>query len=328
MKHFISASIFFHKAIQIYVDKAMLRYILKRLLNALLVLLGLSLVVFITLRLTGDPVAMMLQAGSPSKADIAEMRRLLDLDKSLPVQYLSFLEKVVVGDFGRSFRYSTPALGLVLERMPATLTLTLAAMAVGILLAFPLGIVSALNRGKLIDFFSQTLSLVGVSMPNFWFGILLILIFGVSLQWLPVSGSDGPQFLVLPAVALGIPLMAVLARILRSSMLEILNADYIRTARAKGLARNSVVIKHALRNALVPVITVIGLQFGTLLGGAVIVETVFSWPGVGRLAVDSISSRDYPVVQTAVLLLGAILVLVNLIVDILYTVIDPRISAQ
>ncbi len=295
-------------------------------MNALLVLLGLSLVVFITLRLTGDPVAMMLQAGSPSKADIAEMRRLLDLDQPLPVQYLSFVGKAVVGDFGRSFRYSTPALGLVLQRMPATLTLTLAAMAVGLLLAFPLGILSALNRGKFVDFFGQIISMVGVSMPNFWFGILLILIFGVSLQWLPVSGSDGPQFLLLPAFALGIPLMAVLSRILRSSMLEVLSADYIRTARSKGLAKSTVVIKHAVRNALAPVITIIGLQFGTLLGGAVIVETVFSWPGVGRLAVDSINSRDYPVVQTTVLLLGAILVLVNLIIDILYTVIDPRIS--
>ncbi len=295
-------------------------------MNALLVLLGLSLIVFITLRLTGDPVAMMLQAGSPSQADIAEMRRLLDLDQPLPVQYLSFVAKAIVGDFGRSFRYSTPALGLVLERMPATLLLTLSAMSVGLLLAFPLGIISALNRGKFFDFISQTISLVGVSMPNFWFGILLILIFGVSLQWLPVSGSDGPEFLILPSIALGIPLMAVLARILRSSMLEVLSADYIRTARSKGLAKSTVIIKHAVRNALGPVVTIIGLQFGTLLGGAVIVETVFSWPGVGRLAVDSINSRDYPVVQTAVLLLGAILVLVNLIVDILYTVIDPRIS--
>lgn len=304
----------------------MLKYIFKRLLNSLLVLLGLSLIVFITLRLTGDPVAMMLQTGSPSKADIAEMRRLLDLDQPLPVQYLNFVGKAIVGDFGRSFRYSTPALGLVLERMPATLLLTLSAMAVGLLLAFPLGIISALNRGKFFDFISQAISLVGVSMPNFWFGILLILIFGVSLQWLPVSGSDGPEFLILPSVALGIPLMAVLARILRSSMLEVLSADYIRTARSKGLAKSTVIIKHAVRNALGPVVTIIGLQFGTLLGGAVIVETVFSWPGVGRLAVDSISSRDYPVVQTTVLLLGAILVLVNLIVDILYTVIDPRIS--
>jgi len=304
----------------------MLRYILKRLLNALLVLLGLSLIVFITLRLTGDPVAMLLQAGSPSKSDIAEMRRLLDLDQPLPIQYVSFVGKALTGDFGRSFHYSTPALGLVLERMPATLTLTLSAMAVALVLAFPLGIISALNRGKFLDFVSQTISLLGVSMPNFWFGILLILIFGVSLQWLPVSGSDGPEYLIMPSIALGIPLMAVLARILRSSMLEVLNADYIRTARSKGLAKSTVIIRHSVRNALIPVVTIIGLQFGTLLGGAVIVETVFSWPGIGRLAVDSIGSRDYPVVQASVLLLGAILVIVNLIIDILYTVIDPRIG--
>ncbi len=288
--------------------------------------MGLSLIVFITLRLTGDPVSMLLQAGSPSKADIAEMRRLLDLDKPLPVQYISFVGKALTGDFGRSFHYSTPALGLVLERMPATLTLTLSSMAVALVLAFPLGILSALNRGKLLDFVSQSISLLGVSMPNFWFGILLILIFGVSLQWLPVSGSDGPEYLIMPSVALGIPLMAVLARILRSSMLEVLNADYIRTARSKGLAKSTVVIRHSVRNALIPVVTIIGLQFGTLLGGAVIVETVFSWPGIGRLAVESISTRDYPVVQASVLLLGAILVLVNLIIDILYTVIDPRIG--
>lgn len=295
-------------------------------LNALLVLLGLSLIVFITLRLTGDPVAMLLQAGSPSKSDIAEMRRLLDLDQPLPIQYVSFVGKALTGDFGRSFHYSTPALGLVLERMPATLTLTLSAMAVALVLAFPLGIISALNRGKFLDFVSQTISLLGVSMPNFWFGILLILIFGVSLQWLPVSGSDGPEYLIMPSIALGIPLMAVLARILRSSMLEVLNADYIRTARSKGLAKSTVIIRHSVRNALIPVVTIIGLQFGTLLGGAVIVETVFSWPGIGRLAVDSIGSRDYPVVQASVLLLGAILVIVNLIIDILYTVIDPRIG--
>ncbi len=304
----------------------MLHYISKRFLNALLVLFGLSLLVFITLRMTGDPVAMLLQAGSPTNADIAEMRRLLDLDKPLPLQYLGFVTKAVTGDFGRSFRYSTPALGLVLERLPVTLSLTFAAMAIGLLLAFPLGILAAVNRGNFIDFFSRIFSLVGVSLPNFWLGILLIIIFGVTLQWFPVSGSDGPQYLVLPAFALGTPLAASLSRVLRSSMLDVLGADYIRTAQSKGLARRAVIIRHAVRNALIPVVTIIGLQFGALLGGAVIIETIFSWPGVGRLAVDSIGSRDYPVVQTSVLLLGIIVVLVNLAVDIIYTTLDPRIA--
>lgn len=306
----------------------MVHYLIRRLLNALIVMFGLSLIVFITLRLTGDPVAMLLQTGSPTNADIAEMRRLLDLDKPIPLQYFGFITKALTGDFGRSFRYSTPALSLVLERMPATIILTFGAMAIALLIAFPLGILSAVNRGNFIDFFSRIFSLVGVSMPNFWFGILLIIVFGVTLQWLPVSGSDGPQFLVLPALALGTPLAASLSRVLRSSMLEVLGADYIRTAQSKGLARSTVIVKHAVRNALIPMVTIIGLQFGILLGGAVIIETIFSWPGVGRLAVDSISSRDYPVVQTSVLLLGLIIVLVNLGVDVIYTMLDPRIQVS
>jgi peptide/nickel transport system permease protein len=306
----------------------MISYLIQRLLHSVFVLLGISLIVFITVRLTGDPVAMMMQDGNPSQEAIEEMRRLLDLDKPVPIQYVNFVFKAVQGDFGRSFRYGMPALDLVLERMPATITLTLSSMLVALLLAFPFGIISAVRRGGLIDFGVRIVSLIGISMPNFWLGIILIIIFGVQLRWLPVSGSATWQHLIMPSIALGAALAGSLTRLLRSSMLDVLGEDYIRTARAKGLAQRSVLTFHALRNAMIPVLTIIGLQFGLLLGGAVIVENVFSWPGVGRLVVNSIGVRDYPVVQAAVLLLALILLIVNLIVDILYTVVDPRVTIK
>jgi peptide/nickel transport system permease protein len=212
--------------------------------------------------------------------------------------------------------------------MPATLQLTLASMAVAVLIAFPMGMLGALKRGGFIDFGVRIFSLIGISMPNFWLGIILILIFGVYLQWLPVSGNDGPEYLIMPAIALGMALAGTLTRLLRSSMLDVLSEDYIRTARAKGLGRRSVLTVHALRNALMPVLTILGLQFGLLLGGAVIVENVFAWPGVGRLVVNAIGVRDYPVVQAAVVLLALILLLVNLAVDLLYTVVDPRVRLE
>ncbi len=304
----------------------MWNYLIQRLFYSIFVLLGISLIVFVTVRLTGDPIAMMLQDGNPSQADIDEMRRLLDLDKPIPVQYVNFIAKAVTGDFGRSFRYSTPALPLVLERMPATLQLTLAAMSVAVLIAFPLGIISAVSRGTFLDLGVRTVSLIGISMPNFWLGIILIIIFGVNLRWLPVSGNDGPKYLIMPAVALGMALAGTLTRLLRSSMLDVLSNDYIRTARAKGLSGRMVLTRHALRNALIPVLTILGLQFGLLLGGAVIIENVFSWPGVGRLVVSAIGLRDYPVVQASVIVLATILLIVNFFVDFLYTVVDPRVT--
>lgn len=306
----------------------MWRYLLRRLFYSIFVLLGVSLIVFITIRLTGDPVSMLLQDGNPSQEDIDEMRRLLDLDKPLPLQYVSFIGKALRGDFGRSFHYSTPALGLVLERMPATITLTLSSMAVALLIAFPMGILSAIYRGKPADVGVRVFALFGISMPNFWLGIILIIVFGVQLRWLPVSGNQTWKHLILPSVALGMSLTGSLTRLLRSSMLDVLSDDYVRTARAKGLGGNRVLIGHALRNALIPVMTIIGLQFGLLLGGSVIIENVFSWPGVGRLVVNSIGVRDYPVVQAAVLLLAVILLLANLIVDLLYTVVDPRVTLE
>ncbi len=306
----------------------MLHYLAQRLVHAIFVLIGISLIVFITIRLTGDPVMMLLQDGNPSQEDIAEMRRLLDLDQPLPIQYLRFVGKAVTGDFGRSFHYSTPALALVLERMPSTLTLTLSSMLVAILVAFPMGIISAVARGRALDFGVRIFSLIGISMPNFWLGIILIIIFGVRLRWLPVSGNQSWRHLILPSIALGLSLSGSLTRLLRSSMLDVLSADYVRTARAKGLSRRTTLIGHALRNAMIPVLTILGLQFGLLLGGAVIVENVFSWPGVGRLVVNSIGVRDYPVVQAAVLLLAVILLVANFLVDMLYTVVDPRITLE
>ncbi len=306
----------------------MISYLIQRLFHSIFVLLGISMIVFVTVRLTGDPIAMMLQEGNPSQEDIAEMRRLLDLDKPLPIQYVNFVVKAVQGDFGNSFRYGMPALELVLERMPATIRLTLASMAVALLLAFPLGIVSAVRRGGFVDFGVRVISLIGISMPNFWLGIILIIIFGVQLRWLPVSGSDSWRHLIMPSIALGAALSGSLTRLLRSSLLDVLGEDYIRTARAKGLNARAVLTLHALRNALIPVMTIIGLQFGLLLGGAVIIENVFSWPGVGRLVVNSIGVRDYPVVQASVLLLALILLMVNLLVDLLYTVVDPRVTLK
>lgn len=306
----------------------MATYLIQRLAHALFVLVGISLIIFVTIRLTGDPVMMLLQDGNPSEEDIAEMRRLLDLDQPLPIQYVRFVGKAITGDFGRSFRYSTPAMELVLERMPATINLTLASMLVGILVAFPMGIISAVARGRVLDFGVRLFSLIGISMPNFWLGIILIIVFGVRLRWLPVSGNDSWRHLILPSIALGLALSGSLTRLLRSSMLDVLSEDYIRTARAKGLSRRTTLIGHALRNAMIPVLTILGLQFGLLLGGAVIVENVFSWPGVGRLVVNSIGARDYPVVQAAVILLAVILLTANLLVDLLYTVVDPRIVLE
>lgn len=217
---------------------------------------------------------------------------------------------------------------LVLERMPATITLTLASMLVGILVAFPMGIISAVARGRVLDFGVRLFSLIGISMPNFGLGIILIIVFGVRLRWLPVSGNESWRHLILPSIALGLALSGSLTRLLRSSMLDVLSEDYIRTAQAKGLSRRTTLIGHALRNAMIPVLTILGLQFGLLLGGAVIVENVFSWPGVGRLVVNAIGARDYPVVQAAVILLAVILLTANLLVDLLYTVVDPRIVLE
>ena len=300
-------------------------YILRRVAQSALTLLGVSVLVFVILRvLPGDPARMLLPDGAPESA-VIELNRQLGLREPLFVQYGLFLRSVAHGDFGQSFQYRAPALRVVLERLPATIQLTVAAMLITIAAGVSLGIGTAVRRGTRYDVAGTILAVLGQSLPNFWLGIMLILLFGVALRWLPTSGFAGWTSLVLPAITLAAFPTALVARLTRSSMLEILNRDYIRTGRAKGLAERSVVLRHALRNAAIPVLTVIGLQIGALLGGAVITESVFAWPGMGKLIVDAIFFRDFPVVQTVLILSATVFVGINLLVDLLYTIIDPRI---
>jgi ABC-type dipeptide/oligopeptide/nickel transport system permease component len=244
----------------------------------------------------------------------------------LYVQYLHFAWQAVRGKFGNSLYYKVPAMELILERLPASLELAVAAMLFALVVAVPVGIVSAVRRGSLIDMFSMLGALFGLSMPHFWLGIMMILLFSVELGWLPTSGRGSLAQLVMPSIALGLSLTAMFARLTRSVMLEVLSLDYIRTARSKGLKEWIVISKHALKNALIPIVTVAGMQFGFLLGGTVIIETVFAWPGVGRLVIQAIFNRDYPLVQSIVLVLALIFVAVNFLVDMLYMYLDPQIS--
>ena len=300
-------------------------YVLRRLWQSALTLVGVSVLVFVILRVVpGDPAKMLLPDGAPQSA-VDELNRQLGLHEPLYVQYGLFLRSVFRGDFGQSFQYRAPALRVVVERLAATVQLALAALLITVGVGVSLGIVAAVRRGTGYDYASTVLAVLGQSLPNFWLGIMLILLFGVALRWLPTSGFESWRHLVLPAVTLAAFPTALVTRLTRSSMLEILGRDYIRTGRAKGLAERAVVLRHALRNAAVPVLTVLGLQIGTLLGGAVITESVFAWPGMGKLVVDAIFFRDFPVVQTVLIFSATIFVLINLLVDLLYTVIDPRI---
>jgi len=304
----------------------MFAYIIRRLMHTVLVVFVISLIIFFSIRLTGDPVSVMFSAGEPSKEAIEAVRENLGLNESLPVQYGIFLKGILTFNFGESFRSGMPVATLIFERMWATLALALGGMIVAILIAFPVGILSAVRRGSGVDFFGRIFSLIGISFPNFWLGIMLILVFAVHLKWLPASGFESFSHLILPSVTLGLILSGILARLVRSSMLEVLNQQYISTARSKGISNWSVIIKHGFRNALLPTVTFLGLQFGSLLGGTVIVEQVFSWPGIGTLIVDAINQRDYPVIQGGVIFLALIMVVVNLLVDLSYTLIDPRIK--
>ncbi len=300
-------------------------YILKRLFHSIFVLIGISVVVFIILHLTGDPAALLMPMDATPE-QVAQFRKEMGFTDPLLVQYWRFFKGTLRLDFGLSFRHSQPALDLVLERMPATIQLTITAMIIAMIIAVPVGIISAIRRNSILDHIGMTGALLGQSTPVFWLGIMLILVFSVTFQWFPSSGRGTLQHLILPAVTLGMFSMARTARMMRSSMLEVLGQEYMKTARAKGLSPRMVILKHALKNALIPVVTIVGMELGTLLGGAVITETIFAWPGVGRLAVQAIYNRDYPVVQAAVFLLASIFVLVNLIVDILYTYLDPRVK--
>ena len=300
-------------------------YVLRRLWQSALTLVGVSVLVFVILRVVpGDPAKMLLPDGAPQSA-VDELNRHLGLHEPLHVQYAIFVRSVFRGDFGQSFQYRAPALRVVVERLGATVQLALAALLITVGVGVSLGIVAAVHRGTGYDYASTVLAVLGQSLPNFWLGIMLILLFGVALRWLPTSGFESWRHLILPAVTLAAFPMALVARLTRSSMLEILGRDFIRTGRAKGLAERAVILRHALRNAAVPLLTVLGLQIGTLLGGAVITESVFAWPGMGKLVVDAIFFRDFPVVQTVLILSATIFVVINLLVDLLYTVIDPRI---
>lgn len=314
----------------------MATYLFRRFWQSLLVLFGISLIVFILLHLSGDPAILMMPPDA-TKEDIENFRALMGFNDPLfarwppwriptDTQYGRFLGGLVRGDFGNSFRHQQPALGLVLERMPATIQLTLAAMTIAVCVAIPVGIVSAVKRNTALDHLGMSMALLGQSMPVYWLGIMFILLFAVRLNLFPAFGSGTWRHLALPAVTLGAFSMARIARLTRSGMLEVLGQEYIRTARAKGVRDLAVILKHALKNAAIPVITVIGLDLGTLLGGAVITETIFAWPGVGRLAVQAIANRDYPVVQAAVFVLAAIFVLINFLVDVLYSYVDPRVA--
>jgi peptide/nickel transport system permease protein len=302
-------------------------FVLRRLLQSLVVLLGVSFVVFFILHLTGDPAAVLLPPEA-SADDIRRFREAMGFDDPFLVQYGRFLSGALQGDFGKSIRHGEPAFGLVLERMPATFELAGAALLIALVLSIPAGIVSAVRRNTVVDYVSTVLALLGQSMPTFWLGIMLILFFSVSLNLLPSSGRGTLEHLILPAVTLGLFTTARITRLTRSGMLEVLNQDYIRTARAKGVSDPPVVWKHALKNAAIPIVTIVGIELGTLLGGSVITETIFAWPGVGRLSVQAINNRDYPVVQASVFLLATTFVLVNLFVDLIYTYLDPRIRLR
>jgi peptide/nickel transport system permease protein len=299
-------------------------YIVKRLLHGLLVLVGISVVVFGLTWLTGDPASVLMPINTPPE-QVANFRHQMGLDQPLPVQYAAFVQRAVRGDFGNSFRHRTPALPLVLERMPVTLRLMGAALTFAILVAVPLGIIAASFHKRTPDFLARLLALVGQSMAAPWLGVMLIFLFAVNLRWLPSSGAAKPESIILPAIVAGTYSAAGLTRLLRSSLLEVLANDYIRTARAKGLTTRLVMLRHALKNAAIPVVAFLGVQLTFMFGNTIIAETMFAYPGMSRLAVEAISTRDMPVIQVFVLLAGTLVVGVNLLIDFVYAWLDPRI---
>jgi len=303
----------------------MITYIGNKVFATLIVLLGVSVVSFLILELVpGDPVQVMLGQSGASAAQMTQLRHQLGLDQPIYLQYWRFLSHAVRGDLGTSIVQQQPVVQLIIEQLPATIELTVAGMGVAIVLGITTGVVAAIRPNSLVDSTIMIVATIGVAVPGFWLALLLILAFAVAVHWLPAAGGEGLSHLILPAITLGFGTAAVIARLTRSSMLDVLGQDYIVTARAKGLPQRIVVYRHALKNALIPVITVVGLQFGTLLSGAVIIETVFARPGIGRLAVDAILNKDYPLVQGTILVAAAAYVLANLAVDLLYGVVDPR----
>lgn len=322
----------------------MWQYALSRVIQAGIVIVAVTLITFLTLHMSGDPTYLYVSERA-SEQEIQQVRERLGFDRPLHVQYLTFLGGLARGDTGRSLVYRTPAMQVVIERLPATIELTIMAMLIAITFAIPLGIVAALNRGTAVDGGIMALAMFGQSIPSFWLGIMLILFVGLGLSWLPISGHvpviepllkgdlerawtnlpNALRYLIMPAFTISLFSLSRNARLVRSSMLEVLSQDYVRTARSKGLKERAVVLRHALRNAWMPVVTMLGLEFGFLLSGVVVVETVFSWPGVGRLVFNAINQRDVPLVQSAVVIFASIFVLLNLFVDLLYARLDPRV---
>jgi peptide/nickel transport system permease protein len=291
------------------------------------VVFGVSLVVFALVHVSGDPVLLMVSSDAPPDV-VTSTRKALGFDRPLPEQFASYVSRAVQGDLGTSLRSNRPVARLIAERLPATVELTVAAFVVAVLLALPAGIVSAVKRGTIIDRVAMVGAVAGQAVPIFWLALLLIAFFGVHLRWLPVYGRGTFAHLVLPAVSLSTIILGRLARLVRSSMLEVLGQDYVRTARAKGLGEMRVLASHALKNASIPIVTLLGLQFAQLLGGAVVTETIFAWPGIGRLVVEAIFNRDFPVVQGVVLVVSLIFVAVNMLVDVAYAALDPRIRTE
>ena len=302
----------------------MRRYILHRLWQGAVAVVGALLIVFVAQRLSGDPVALLLPMDA-TEADFEAMRAALGLDRPLPVQFVVFLRDALLGDFGHSYLWNMPAMDLVLDRLPATLELALAGLVFALALAVPLGVLSAVHRGGWIDNAAKLFAMLGQAMPGFWVGLLLIVFVAVKLQWLPAYGRGTVGHLVLPAIALGWYPVAAMTRTLRSAMLDIMQSDYVRMERAIGLPERAIVWRFALRNAAVPLVTLIGVYFANMLGGAFVIEVVFAWPGVGRAVVEAVFARDFPVVQAGVILAAVIFVVVNLMVDLMYGLIDPRI---
>jgi peptide/nickel transport system permease protein len=302
------------------------QYLLRRLALSLTAMLGVITIVFVLLHLTGDPAALLVQQDA-TRQDMERIRQAYGLDRPLSVQYGRFIARVARGDLGYSYRQGLPVTELIGERLGATFELALAALAVAMLLGVALGMVAAARRGSGVDTAAMTIALLGTSMPSFWLGLLLIIVFGVNLRWLPVSGYGGLDHLVMPAFVLGGFYAAQVSRLTRTSLLDALAQDYVRTGRAKGLTGRVLLFKHALRNAALPVLTVLGLHFGQMLGGAVIVESIFAWPGMGRLAVQAVLGRDFPVVQGAAIVGAAVFIAVNLTVDLLYGWVDPRLRS-
>ena len=299
-------------------------YIIRRILQSCVVIIGVSVAVFFLIRLAGDPTDQMLAQGV-SPENIASIRQEMGLDLPIYLQYKKFIINALHGDFGTSISHRQSVMRLVAERLPATFQLTIVALLWAALIGIPAGVISAVRRHSSIDIITRSLAFIGQCIPVFWLGLLLILILGVKLQLLPIYGSGSFRHLIMPAITLGTYSVATITRLSRSSLLDVLGEDYIRTAKAKGLSKYAVLVGHALRNALIPTITIVGLQFGTTLAGAVVTETVFSWPGLGRLVIQAVQARDYTLIQGALIIIAFMMVMVNLIIDLICALVDPRI---